>query len=228
MSDRPITILHKDRRLLFAAKPARMLTTAVPGVDKGRPLEDRLRDQGHDVRAVHRLDYETTGAVVFARDDETAEELIDLFRRRLVRKTYLALVQGHPRQRTGTHDSPIKDLGASARIDPEGKPAITHYEVLEDVGPCALVRLRPETGRHNQIRLHMAHAGHPLVGERKFARGRDAVAAHRRVLLHAATLGFHPSHLEHALRIRCPLPDDFERVLKELAGAALRDDAPGR
>lgn len=227
MGDRPITVLHKDRRLLFAAKPARMLTVAAPGVDKGRPLEDRLRDQGHDIRPVHRLDFETTGAVVFARDDEMAQELIGLFRERKVKKTYLALVQGHPRSRSGTLDQPIRDLGATAKIAADGKPAVTHYEVLEKVGPCALVRLRPETGRHNQIRLHMGAIGHPLVGERKFARGRDAVVSHRRVLLHAATLGFHPSHLEHALRIRCPLPADFERVLKELGGA-LSDDRRDR
>lgn len=211
-----ITVLHKDRRLLFVSKPARMLTVGVDGVDKGTPLADRLIEDGHEVIPVHRLDFETTGAVVFARDEEMAEELIDLFRTRRIKKGYLALVQGRPRKKSGVIDEPIKDLGASARIGPDGKPAVTHYEVLETIGACALLRLRPETGRHNQIRLHMAHIGHPLVGERKFARGRDAIVKHRRVLLHAATLSFHPSHLEHALRIRCPLPDDFERVLTDL------------
>jgi len=81
------------------------------------------------------------------------------------------------------------------------------------------VKVRLETGRHNQIRLHFAHVGHPLVGERKYAIGRLARVRHGRVLLHASSLAFTPAHLRHVLRITAPLPEDFSRTLEEVAAA---------
>ena len=213
---RPLTVLFEDERLLAVHKPPRMLTVAAPrgeAQEKGSPLIERLRQEGHRVLAVHRIDYETSGVVLFAKDDEMREALMDLFKRREVRKSYLLLVLGRPRPPRGRIDLPIKDLGASAAIAADGSPAITHYETLETVGPCTLLRAHPETGRHNQIRLHFARIGHPLVGERKFAVGRDAVLRHKRVLLHAESLEFRPPHLEREIRIVAPLPEDFLNAL---------------
>ena len=211
---RSLVILHQDRRVLFVDKPPKMMAVPAPGVtDKGRSLEEFVDDEHGPAFAVHRLDYETSGVMTFARDEEMRDALIDLFRRREVRKTYLALVEGHIEKHQGVFDDPIQDLGVSARIAPHGRPAVTHYSVLRHIGGCTLVRVRPETGRHNQIRLHFAHARQPLVGERKYAKGRDAILPHRRVLLHAETLRLSPPHVDHDLNVKAALPADFEEAL---------------
>ncbi|MCA9321404.1 MAG: RluA family pseudouridine synthase [Planctomycetes bacterium] len=229
---RPITILHEDAHLLFCAKPARMLTVAAPGgraADKGIPLLQRLADQGKELLAVHRLDYETSGVVVFAKDSATKVALEGLFRKREVQKSYILLLPADPSPAHGVIDFKIKDHGATASISKDGKPARTRYECLRSVGPCRLVRAFPETGRHNQIRLHFAHLGLPIVGERKFARGRDSAFKARRVLLHAESLSFTPPHLDHRLRVKAPLPEDFEAALAQIeADPALRRRGPRR
>jgi 23S rRNA pseudouridine1911/1915/1917 synthase len=161
--------------------------------------------------------------VLFAKDEPTREALVALFRDGKVEKVYLALVQGWPSPPSGVLDAPIRDLGASAVVARGGAPARTRYSTLRRAGPCALMKIKLETGRHNQIRLHFAHAGFPLVGERKYAIGRQARVRHGRVLLHASTLAFTPPHLHHVLRVTAPLPADFARVLEALEAGAPRD-----
>ncbi len=219
----PITILHQDRFLLFAEKPPRMLTTPAPkgkALDKGRPLLNRLAAEGHHVLAVHRLDYETSGVVLFAKDPATRDRLFQLFKEKAVHKSYEALCMGHFRRHSGSFDFPILDLGAQARVDERGDPACTRFEVLKEYRDCTLLRLFPTTGRHNQIRLHLSHAGHPIVGERKFARAREQRLKHKRVLLHATSLKLHPPHLDHSLRIRSSLAQDFSAFLENLPPAS--------
>ncbi|MCB9831191.1 MAG: RNA pseudouridine synthase [Planctomycetes bacterium] len=227
----PITILHQDRRLLVAAKPARMMTVAAPGgqaAAKGKPLLDRLLEEGHEVFAVHRLDYETSGIVLFARDEAMRAALMAMFKERALRKTYLALVQGRLERAAGSIDLPIKDLGAGARIDRRGSPALTRWEKERDIGPCSLVRAQPETGRHNQIRLHFAAIGHPLVGERKFAQGKNDPVGHKRVMLHALGLRFRPPHLDHDLKLRCEPPEDFQLCLERAESLGAGDETRAR
>jgi RluA family pseudouridine synthase len=225
-----LEILHEDGRLILVNKPARMLTVAAdPGAGRGKgaPLCDRLQALRGDVFPVHRLDFETSGVVLFAKDEQTRDELVALFRDGQVEKVYLALVQGWPSPPGGVLDFPIRDLGASAVIAKGGAPARTRYTTVRRVGPCALMKVKLETGRHNQIRLHFSHVGYPLVGERKYSIGRLARVRHGRVLLHASSLAFTPSHLRHVLRITAPLPADFSRVLETLeASAATRDSGP--
>lgn len=227
-----IHILHQDRHLLFADKPARMLTVPAPkgrAENKGKPLLAHLLSDGHYIFAVHRLDYETSGVVVFAKDIEMRDEMMALFKAKAVSKSYEALCQGTMRGRHGVLDFPIRDLGATACIHKDGEPARTRYEVLEEYGTCSLLRLHPETGRHNQIRLHLAHIGKPIVGERKFAIGRAAVHRHKRVLLHATCLKFQPSHLSHPLRIKSRLPEDFQAYLNDLEGSKTKkQSSPGK
>ncbi len=218
---RSIEVLHQDRRLLLVAKPARVMTVTAPkgwALTKGKPLVDRLIDEGHQAFAVHRLDYETSGVVLLAKDPEMRDQLMGLFKRQEVKKTYLALVQGRLDRNGGRIDLPIKDLGAGARVDPKGAPAVTRWEKLRDIGPTSLVRVTPETGRHNQIRLHFAAIGHPLVGERKFALGKDDPVGHKRVMLHAQSLKFRPPHLDHDLNVKTEPPLDFEDCLTKAAG----------
>ncbi len=214
-----IHIHHQDKYLLFAEKPPRMLTTPAPAgkaENKGKPLLGHLLSEGHHVFAVHRLDYETSGLVLFAKNLKTKDELMGLFKYKAVTKTYEALCLGHMRTPRGVLDFPIRDLGASACIRADGEKAVTRYEVIEEYKDCSLLRLYPETGRHNQIRLHLAHIGKPIVGERKFAIGRTAGLKHKRVLLHATSLKLQPPHLDHHLRIRSKRPPDFEEFLATL------------
>lgn len=223
----PVTIIHLDARILVCAKPPGLLTVAPPRGSGSAAAEDtlvdRLRREGHpEVLAVHRLDRETTGVVVFARDAGTRDLLMDLFKGRRVRKTYLGVVQGHPSPPEGVLRFPIRDLGASAVIAKDGQPAETRYRTLERVGPAALLELELLTGRHNQARLHLAHIGHPLVGERKYAYGRDAVVRHKRAALHACRLAFVPPGDTGERVFEAALPKDLENLLAKLRGMPAR------
>ncbi len=220
--ERPLTRLFEDDRCLFILKPPRVLSVAAPkgrAQGKGAPVDRRLRSEGLLVFPVHRLDYETSGVLVLAKDEPARDALADLFRKRAVEKEYTALLQRAPRAPRGRLSFPIVDLGASARIGGGGKPAETRYEVLSMHGACALVRAVPVTGRHNQIRLHFAHIGCPLVGERKFARGRDAVVKHKRALLHARALTLQLPWGNALLRVEAPLARDFRNVLEKLGSS---------
>jgi RluA family pseudouridine synthase len=210
------TVLHRDPRILVADKAPGLLSVPPPKGPRGASLIELLRRAGEEVHAVHRLDRESSGLVLLARDLPAREILMGMFKRREVRKTYLAVVQGHPRPGEGVLRFPIRDLGARAAIDPRGSAAETAYRVIEQLGSCALVEVEPHTGRHNQIRLHFAHIGMPLAGERKYARGRDALVRHRRAALHALRLAFHPPWAKHPLVFEAPPPDDFQELLRRL------------
>jgi RluA family pseudouridine synthase len=215
---RPLTILYEDEALLFVDKPARVMSVPPPGGDdpkRGPAVTARLKEQGFRVRAIHRLDYETSGVMVFAKTAEAERMVLHAFKQREVEKSYIALVEGWPRPHRGEIDYPIKDLGATAVISKQGKVALTQYEVIEEQGPCSLVSCRIPTGRHNQIRLHFAQLGHPLVGERKFAKGGDAVITHKRALLHAVELTLVSPATGESVTVRAPLPPDFKKVLEQ-------------
>jgi RluA family pseudouridine synthase len=217
----PLTVLHADERLLVCAKPPNLLTVPSPGGrGKGEEtLAGRLLREGHGrLLPVHRLDRETSGVVVLARDKEAREAVMDVFKRRDVLKGYVAWVQGHPEPRDGILRFPIKDLGARAVVSADGQPAETRYSVKACLGPCARVEIDLRTGRHNQIRLHFSHIGHPLVGERKYARGKDATVRHKRAALHASWLEFtHPFGNER-LHIQAPIPQDLRNLQERLRG----------
>jgi len=184
---------------------------------------DEKRRRVPPVRAVHRIDRETSGLVVFARNVPAARILAEQFRLHTTRRRYLAVVVG--RAAAGTIESHlVRDRGDGRRgsaDDDDGKLAITHVSPLEHLGDAyTLVECRLETGRTHQIRIHMAESGHPLCGERVYAAPRrdgprdESRAA--RVMLHAAELGFvHPVSGEE-LRFTSPLPADIKQVLAAL------------
>jgi 23S rRNA pseudouridine1911/1915/1917 synthase len=220
---RQLRVLFEDDRLLAVGKPPGLLTVPAPRGSHARgaaTLIERLADEGHAVLAVHRLDRETSGVVLLAKDAGARDALMALFRERGVTKTYLAIVQGHPRPAEGLLCFPIRDLGAHAVVDPRGSPAETAYRVVERVGPAALVEVRPRTGRHNQVRLHFAQIGMPLAGERKYALGRDALVRHRRAALHAARLEFRHPWTGAPVAIEDDLPVDLRNLLDRLRRGA--------
>jgi 23S rRNA pseudouridine1911/1915/1917 synthase len=171
---------------------------------------------------VHRLDKETSGLVVFARTVAAKKHLANQFRHHTTTRRYLALVHGEVRSRRTIRSYLIEDRGDGLRGSAregrrEGRLAITHVEPVRRAGPATLVGCRLETGRTHQIRIHLAEAGHPLVGERVYVRDYAGPRIEApRLMLHAAELGFeHPTTGER-MSFTSELPDDFRAVLERL------------
>ena len=187
------------------------------------------------VRAVHRIDRETSGLVVFARTVPAERILAEQFRAHTTRRRYLALCVG--RVGAGTIVSTlVRDRGDGRRGSSDsgdGKRAVTHVRPVEHFGDHAtLVECVLETGRTHQIRIHLAESGHPLCGERVYSAPRGSTAEDRsgarRVMLHATRLGFvHPESGAH-LDFESPLPDDIRAVIARLRGASVKRPPAGR
>ena len=212
----PIAILHDDEHLLVVDKPAGVLAVAAPGRREPTLIDLLTRQLGTRVHAVHRLDEGTTGAMVVARTEGARDAMDPLFRQHLVRREYLALVVGRPAPSAGRIESQLRDDGDLVRVvERGGQLAITDYESLDRRGRLTLVCCRLQTGRRNQIRVHLAFAGLPVVGDSVYGKpGSDPVRADRQ-LLHASKLGF---NLPDGKRVvfAAALPQDFEAALREL------------
>jgi 23S rRNA pseudouridine1911/1915/1917 synthase len=215
-------VVHADRWLAVIDKPAGLVVHAAPG-HRGATLVDALGDLlagGEDPSRpgiVHRLDKDTSGLLVVARTDEAHRRLGELLRRHEVDRAYLALVEGHPRSRTGTIDAPLgRDYRAPERRTVGGRAprqARTHFEVLELLPADALVRARLETGRTHQVRAHFAAIGHPVAGDPRYGQaGRHALA---RQFLHSAKLGFRHPFTGEEVEFESPLPHDLEAALEK-------------
>jgi 23S rRNA pseudouridine1911/1915/1917 synthase len=223
VTEAPATV-HVDQWLAVIDKPAGLVVHPAPGV-RGPTLVDLLGDLlggGEPERPgiVHRLDKDTSGLMVVARDAETHRLLSEMIKRREVSRTYLALVEGRPQSRSGTIDAP---LGRSHRA-PErravrgrgSRDARTHFTAIESLPADTLVEARLETGRTHQIRAHFAAIGHPVAGDPRYGHpGRHGL---ERQFLHSAKLGFsHPVGGEE-MSFESPLPDDLAAALERARG----------
>ncbi len=237
----PLAILHADAALVAIAKPPGLLVhRTVLDRHETEFAVQRLRDQiGRPVHPVHRLDRGTSGVLVFALDRDTARCLSDAFAAQAVEKTYLAVVRGWP-DASGTIDHPLKrEPDAAEWIDPRAQllpqPAVTHWRRLataelpiagerHPTTRCALLELTPETGRRHQIRRHLKHAAHPIIGDATYGKGplNRAFAAHTgcaRLLLHCARLVLpHPDG--GTLDLAAPLDGAFAALLHTFGWAA--------
>jgi RluA family pseudouridine synthase len=220
--DERVRVLYEDADLLVADKPAGLLSVPTPGA-RGKTLLDALAAQGHAVLPVHRLDRDVSGLVVLARREAARAALEGLFRESKVKKLYWALVRGRLRPDAGSFEDPIRDEGARASVHPRGKPATTRWRVLARHAATSLVEIELVTGRYNQIRLHFAHHDQALVGERKYARGKDDALPARRVALHAWKLAFPHPLRGGRVTVEAPLPEDLRALL-----AAAEAYSPGR
>ena len=229
-----LPLLFEDPYLLAIDKPAGLPSVPSEG-ERGRTCVSELQQSHPSAQPVHRLDRDVSGVMLFALDPTTKAALERQFRERSLEKIYAAVVAGTPRPQEGTIRKPIADLGKHARIGgapsrgarsgrdrrgPVAAPAVTHYRVLERLGPASLVEVRLETGRYNQIRLHFAAIGHPLIGERKYARGKDSSVRFRRVALHALRLSLSHPRTGVPLRLEAPLPADLESLVDGLRSRA--------
>lgn len=209
----PIPILFEDDDILVVDKPPGLLSVTASG-EKGASLPEALAKQGKTVIPVHRLDRDVSGCVLLARTEAAREALEAMFRDRMLKKTYWALAQGRVEPAVGLLHFPILEDGPTARVSALGKRAETRYRTIAALRACTELEIDLVTGRKNQIRVHFAHAGFPLVGERKYARGKDSPVRikSRRVALHAWRLAFAHPITGATVAIEAPLPEDLVDV----------------
>ncbi|MEE8369755.1 MAG: RluA family pseudouridine synthase, partial [Dehalococcoidia bacterium] len=165
---------------------------------------------------VHRLDKDTSGLLVVAKNDLAHRKLQAQFKARTVRKVYQALVWGHPKPDSGTVEGPIaRDPRHRQRMAlvPGGRSAATAYRTLRSYPQMTLLEVMPQTGRTHQIRVHLASLSHPVVGDRLYSRRSSPLPRH---FLHAQLLGFHLPTSERYAEFTSPLPPDLDEFLKTL------------
>lgn len=202
-------MLYADAALLVVEKQAGLLSVPGRGEAKQDCLMARLLGEYPDAHIVHRLDQDTSGLLVIARDANTHRELSRQFHDREVEKIYMALALGHPAENGGEIDLALRyDPPSKPRhvVDPvEGQHALTEWKVLDRQPGYTRVSLIPHTGRTHQLRVHMQALGHPLLGDTLYAPA-EACPPGSRLCLHAETLGFvHPVH-GGRLRFHRPAP----------------------
>ena len=201
-------ILYADDELLVVDKPTRMLTQPGVGEDKKDSLITRLQLDYPTARIVHRLDWETSGLLVIALNAASHRALSIQFQERQTEKTYVAIVQGQMQETHGQVDAPLAANWHDKprqMVSAQGRPSLTYWTRLEVMDHATRVELKPVTGRSHQLRVHMLHIGHPILGDGLYAPP-DALSAAPRLLLHALELGFtHPTRGVRMLH-RSPAP----------------------
>ncbi len=235
----PLDILYEDDSLAVINKPAGMMVHPAPGRWQGTVVNALLsRWQGHKMGGeplrpgiVHRLDKETSGALVVAKDLRTLEALAQQFQERKVSKTYLAVIIGRFRQKEGKIALPIGrhplDRKKMSVHSHRGREAVSRYQVIEEWCGVTVVRLFPETGRTHQLRVHLVAVGHPVVGDKLYGsakalcaiadtRLRAIVQAFPRQALHAELIRFVHPLSDAEVEVQAPLPEDFVSLLSTL------------
>ncbi|MSQ40797.1 MAG: RluA family pseudouridine synthase [Dehalococcoidia bacterium] len=220
----PLEVVYQDAHLLVVDKPAGLTVHPGPGhprhtlVNAIMALCTDLSGIGGELRPgiVHRLDKDTSGLMMVAKNDAAHQSLSHQLKEREVEKGYLALVVGTPRPHEGVIDAPVdRDPIHRQRmaVVPGGRAAVTRYRVREVLGGFSLLEVSPATGRTHQIRVHLASVGHPIVGDVVYSRRR--VPFLDRQFLHACSLAFrHPTTGER-LAFTSPLPQDLQAALRE-------------
>ena len=216
--DLDLTVLHRDEHLLVVDKPAGLLVHPVPGYRGPTLVQGLLQEVGGEgIRPgiVHRLDRDTSGLLVVARDDRTLARLQSALRRRKIHRSYVALVRGRPPSRRGTIEAPIgRDRRDPTRVSLDSdvaRPAVTHFAIAEALSGRTLLDVELETGRTHQIRVHLAAVGHPVVGDPVYGHGPELGLD--RQFLHAARLRFTHPWSEQDVDVRSPLPADLASAL---------------
>jgi 23S rRNA pseudouridine1911/1915/1917 synthase len=232
--DFPVTVRYEDDHLLIVSKPAGLVVHPAPGHETGTLVNALLGRAGTLSTAggadrpgiVHRLDRDTSGLLLVAKDDDTHAALSAALAAHAIERRYLALAQGHPVPEAGLIDAPVgrhpRDRKRMAVVD-GGRQARTAYTTLERFPAVSLLEARLETGRTHQVRVHLASIRHPLAGDLVYGADPKLAASLglARPFLHAWKLGLAHPVTGREIEITEPLPDDLERVLASLrAGPA--------
>lgn len=224
----PLNIVFESDDLVVIDKPAGMVVHPAAGHSQGTLVnavlghDPELEGIGGELRPgiVHRLDKNTSGLILVAKNDRTLEILQDQFRLRQVRKVYIALSDGQPQTPTGRIEAAIgRDTTQRKQMaivpDAKGRPAASEYRVLESFPEHTLFEVHPETGRTHQIRLHLAFINCPIVGDTVYGRRKPSLSI-KRHFLHAAKLTIQLPGEPEPRTFESPLPPDLSEVLEEL------------
>ncbi len=225
--DIPLDIVYEDDDVIVINKPAGLVVHPAPGHADGTLVNALLHHCAGSLSGiggerrpgiVHRIDKDTSGLLIAAKNDFAHLALASQLKDHSLCRTYEAVALGNLRQDEGVIDAPI---GRSPRdrkkmaVVPDGRRAVTHYQVLERYPGYTYLRCRLETGRTHQIRVHMAYLGHPLYGDPLYGPGKPAPGAPGQYL-HASALTFVHPRTGETVTVRCPLPDAFQALLTKL------------
>jgi 23S rRNA pseudouridine1911/1915/1917 synthase len=216
-----LNILYEDEFTLIVNKPAGI---EVHPSEKGQrktlahAVAAYYEMSGQDVRIrhVHRIDKDTTGPVLYAKNEFAHYQYDKAMREKSIERIYLALAEGYVEGNKGKIDKPIgqdRHHSTRRRVSDTGDPAVTHFEVVERLEEHTLVRLRLETGRTHQIRVHLSSINHPLAGDGMYGGSRGAMS---RQALHGERLIWHHPWTGEKQQVTAPLPDDFNQALNKL------------
>lgn len=223
----PLDIIYEDSDIIVINKPKGMVVHPANGNPDGTLVnailsicKNSLSGIGGELRPgiVHRLDKDTSGLIIVAKNDKAHINMSEQIKERNVKKTYIALVRGNVPEEEATINMPIgrstKDRKKMA-VTKNGKQAITHFKVLKRYSKYTLLEIKIETGRTHQIRVHMAEIGYPVVGDAVYSNGKNEFGIEGQ-MLHAYKLEFmHPITNKH-MELTAPLPQYFEEILKKL------------
>ena len=225
--DIPVEIIYEDRDIIVVNKPKGMVVHPANGNPDGTLVnaimaicKDSLSGIGGEIRPgiVHRLDKETSGILIVAKNDKAHINLSQQIKEHKVKKTYIALVKGIVKENNATINMPIgrseKDRKKMA-VTKKGKEAITHFKVLKRYDKYTLLEINIETGRTHQIRVHLSQIGYPIVGDEVYSKGKNEWNI-KGQCLHAKSLDFKHPITNEDMHLEAKIPQYFEKILEEV------------
>ena len=225
--DIPLDVVYEDADVIVVNKPKGLVVHPAPGHPDGTLVNallyhcgDSLSGIGGELRPgiVHRIDRDTSGLIIAAKNDYAHQKLSAQLQDHTLARTYACIVVGNLREDSGTVDAPIGRSPGDRKkmaVVPDGRRAVTQWEVVARYPGHTLLRCRLETGRTHQIRVHMAYIGHPILGDTVYG-AKKAVPGLQGQCLHAVGLRFLHPRTGEAVELRCPLPESFLRQLEKL------------
>ena len=225
--DIPVDIIYEDKDIIVVNKPKGMVVHPANGNPDGTLVnaimsicKDSLSGIGGEIRPgiVHRLDKDTSGLLIVAKNDMAHVNMSEQIKRHEVKKTYIALVRGIVKENEATIDMPIGRSNSDRKkmaVSKNGKNAVTHIRVLKRYDKYTLLEVNIETGRTHQIRVHLAHIGYPVIGDYIYSNGKNEFGIVGQCL-HAKSLEFKHPITGKDMKLEAPLPEYFEEVIKKL------------
>lgn len=225
--DIPVEVVYEDKDIIVVNKPKGMVVHPANGNPDGTLVnailamcKDSLSGIGGEIRPgiVHRLDKDTSGLLIIAKNDEAHVKMSKQIQDRLVTKKYIALVKGVVKDDEATIDMPIARSKVDRKkmaVDKDGKQAVTHFKVIKRYKRYTLLEIKIDTGRTHQIRVHMAKIGYPVVGDMVYSNGKNEFGVEGQ-MLHAKSLEFSHPITGKKMHLEAQLPEYFKKVLEEL------------
>lgn len=229
--DIPLDVVYEDADVLVVNKPKGLVVHPAAGHEDGTLVNALLHHCGESLSGingekrpgiVHRIDMDTSGLLIVAKNDFAHRSLSDQLKDHTLRRTYECIVRGGFREDSGTVNAPIgrdpRDRKRMAVTEKNSRPAVTHWTVLARYGQYTHLQCRLETGRTHQIRVHMAYINHPIAGDPLYGVRKPELGLTSQCL-HARALTFRHPRTGEEITVTCPLPEEFERALEKLKNA---------